>query len=220
MSTLKNEDWAGGLFACEGREEVVNALTHGLGFVLSVVGAIVLLISVLTDGDALQVLGSVVYGISLVGVYAMSTLSHSCSIPNWRHRFRMLDQGFIYLLIVGTYTPLALAYLRTPFWLSYLALMWTIAIAGFVSKVIHAHRVHGVSIWIYVALGWMPIISMPTLLGHASSSCLWLVLIGGLCYTLGTVFLFMDGRVRHFHAVWHLLVIAGSTCHFFAILNL
>ena len=140
--------------------------THGLGFVLSVVATIALMNSV-RDGDAWQVLASMLYGVSLIGVYAMSTLSHSCSIPTWRHRFRMLDQGFIYLLIVATYTPLALAYLRTPVWLSYLALMWLIAIAGFVSKVIHAHRVHGVSIWFYVALGWMPIISMPTLLGLA-----------------------------------------------------
>lgn len=131
----------------------------------------------------------------------------------------MLDQAFIYLLIVGTYTPFALTYLRTTAWLSYLGLMWAIAIAGFLSKIILSHRVDRVAVWIYVALGWMPVIAAIPLTGLVPAAALWSMLAGGLCYTLGTLFLLFDSRVVHFHAVWHLFVIAGSMFHFFPILR-
>jgi hemolysin III len=96
--------------------------------------------------------------------------------------------------------------------------MWSVAVFGFVSKVFLAHRVNSVSIWIYVVLGWMPIVAAPALVGKVDAAALWWMLIGGLCYTVGTVFLLLDNHVRHFHAAWHLFVIAGSACHFFVIL--
>ncbi len=199
-------------------EEVANTMTHGLGFLLSVLGAAALTIGVLGKGDAWRVAGCLIYAPSLVAVYAMSTLSHICSDRKLKHFFRTLDQGCIYLLIVGTFTPFSLAFLRTVPWSIFLGVMWTIAILGCYSKVFLAHRIHGVSIWIYIALGWMPIAAARTLIECVPPVGLWLLLVGGLCYTLGTAFLMHDHRVRHFHALWHLFVIAGSTCHFFAIL--
>jgi hemolysin III len=132
--------------------------------------------------------------------------------------FRALDQGFIYFLIAATYTPFSLAYLRTTEWWLLLGAVWGVALYGFVSKVFFAHRVEAVSIWPYVLLGWLPIISVPALIHLVDDAAFWWMLVGGLCYTVGTVFLVCDQKVRHFHAIWHLLVIAGSACHFLAIL--
>ncbi len=198
-------------------EEVANTITHGLGFLLSVLGAIALVVWVLRVGDAWRVLGCAIFAASLVTVYAMSTLSHGCLAPDLKRRFQMLDQGFIYVLIVGTYTPFSIVFLRTGPWWLFLALMWTIALCGFLSKVLLAHRVDAVLIWIYVVLGWMPALAASSLAGPIPDVGMWWMLVGGLCYTLGTVFLFFDNRVRYFHAVWHLFVIAGSVCHFFVI---
>jgi hemolysin III len=183
------------------------------------VGAFALAFRVRREGVAWLMLGCMVYVPSLIAVYAMSTLSHVCTAANLKRIFRMLDQGFIYVLIVGTYTPFSLAFLRTPPWWTFLAVMWTIAMFGFLSKILLAHRIDGVSIWIYVALGWMPVVAAFSLVGVVPEAGLWWMLIGGLCYTSGTVFLMFDNYVRHFHALWHIFVIAGSTCHFFVILN-
>jgi hemolysin III len=200
-------------------EEVANTLTHGLGFVLSVLGAVALTVWVLREGDSWRMLGCMIYAPSLMGVYAMSTLSHVCSVPERKRFFRMLDQGFIYLLIAATYTPFSLAFLRTGPWWLFLGGMWAIAVVGFFSKIVLAHRVDAVSLWLYITMGWMPVVAAFALVGRVPSAALWWMLIGGLCYTVGSVFLIFDTRVRHFHALWHMFVIAGSACHFFVILN-
>ena len=222
MQVVQDSTNAGSLFGCDGPEELANSVTHGFGFACSVVAAVVLLHSVVGSGDVLQLLGTVGYVASMMAVYATSTLSHSCSFANWRERFRSWDQGCIFFLIVGTYTPLSLAFLRTPFWSGFLAVMWVIAIYGFASKVFWRHRVEKqrVTIWLYVILGWFPIFSMPAVSRVAPKECVSLIVAGGLVYTLGTVFLVNDKRVRYFHSAWHLLVIAGSACHFVAILGL
>ncbi len=199
-------------------EEFANTLTHALGFLLSLVGTTTLMLSVVRVGDNWRVAGCGIYAFCLVAVYAMSTLSHFCQREKQRSFFRRLDQGFIYLLIVGTYTPFSMAFLRTPVWWSFLAVLWTIALLGFISKVLLGHRVNRVSIWIYVLLGWMPIVSTPYLLPPIGVYGLVWMLVGGLCYTLGTFFLIFDYRYRHFHAMWHLSVILGSLSHFLVIL--
>lgn len=198
-------------------EERLNMVTHGIGFVLAVVGAIALTFTVWQYGDMWRIAGCMIYVASLVGVYAASTLSHSCrSLPR-KTFFRALDQGFIYLLIVATYTPFSLAYLRTPLWWTLLAAMWGIAIFGFFAKLFYFHRVHAITIWGYIALGWLPVVSATALTGVAPAAALWLMLLGGICYTLGTLFLLFDHRAYYLHALWHLSVIAGSACHFLAI---
>ena len=199
-------------------EELANTLTHGFGFLLAVAATIVLMLNVTRLGDRWQIVGCAIYSFSLIAVYAMSTLSHFCTDERQRNLFRKLDQGFIYTLIVGTYTPFSMTYLRTLPWWLFLAMLWAIALFGFFSKVMMGHRVDRVSIWIYVLLGWMPIFAVPFLVEPVGAAGMWWMFIGGLCYTLGTGFLAYDDRVRHFHALWHLSVIAGSVCHFFVIL--
>lgn len=113
--------------------------------------------------------------------------------------------------------PFALVYLRTGGWFLFFGLMWTVALGGFASKVLFAHRVDAVAIWVYVVLGWMPIAAVPSLVKMLPAAALWWMLIGGLCYTFGTLFLISDKRRPLFHGVWHLFVISGSTCHFLTI---
>jgi hemolysin III len=200
-------------------EERANAITHGLGLLLSVAGAVAMVTYVLGDGDVWRQVGCTVYVASLIAVYAMSTLSHSATTPEWRSYFRALDQGCIYLLIAATYTPFSLVYLRTAPWWLLLGAIWSIALWGFLSKVVFSHRVESVALWPCILLGWMPTISVPALAGIVPVAAFWWMLVGGICYSVGTIFLRYDYKVRHFHAVWHVMVIAGSTCHFLAIFS-
>ena len=195
-------------------EEWANGLTHAIGFVGSVVAGFYLIQSTLTGNSSWQILGCSVYVATLVGVYAASTLSHWVSTPVWRDVFRTWDQGLIYLLIVGTYTPLAVAYVHGP-WQLVTVGMWALAIVGFLSKVAVKHRVDGISLWLYLALGWLPIIVLPCLL--ASPSTLWLVLAGGIAYSIGSILLMNDHRGPYLHVGWHLFVMLGSAIHFYAI---
>jgi len=199
-------------------EEFVNAVTHGAGLAMSVVGSLVMMSDVLGRGDLRLAVGCTAYLFTLVAVYAMSTLSHSATSPKWRTLFRQLDQAFIFLLIVGTYTPYSLAYLRGWMWAGLLGAMWCVALAGFASKAFYAHRIENGSILPYVFLGWMCIIALPAIWHVAPPGEVIFIILGGVCYMLGTLFLLNDTRVRHFHAAWHLWVIAGSVCHFMGLL--
>jgi len=200
-------------------EEFANTVTHGFGFLLSVAGAQWMIARLAALRDAWLITGCGVYLLSLLGVYAMSTLSHAATSVKWRTLYRQLDQGFIYLLIVATYTPFSLAYLHGPAWRALLCGMWSVALIGFIAKVFFAHRVYSVSVAAPSLLGWVTIVAVPTLLRTAPAGVFGLIVSGGVCYTLGTLFLIYDARVRHFHAIWHMCVIAGSTCHFYGILN-
>jgi hemolysin III len=198
-------------------EELVNAITHGIGLMLSIVGAIVLVARSHSQGDAYLVVGCTVYSMTLIAVYAASTLSHTPLGPRLRHLSRRWDQGSIYLLIAGTCMPFAVVYLRTGWWFLFFGVMWTVALCGFVSKTLFSHQVDAVAIWIYVLLGWMPLPTIPWLIGAVPAAALWWMLVGGLLYTCGTLFLVYDDRHPLFHGVWHMFVIAGSTCHFLTI---
>jgi hemolysin III len=199
-------------------EELVNAITHGIGLAMAAVGSLVMMTSVAEQSNYRLAVGCAAYLFTLVAVYAMSTISHTVTIPKWRMFFRQLDQAFIFLLIVGTYTPYSMAYLNGPFWNVLLAFMWCYALAGFASKAVFAHRIDTGSILPYLFLGWMMVIALPQIWQVAPPQVFALILAGGMCYTIGTFFLLNDTKVRHFHAAWHLWVIAGSTCHFMGLL--
>jgi hemolysin III len=200
------------------QDEFVNAVTHGGGLMLALAGALVMMQCVLRNGDAWSVGGCGVFLTCLVAVYGASTLSHSCTTVRWKRFFRRLDQGCIYLLIVATYTPFGLAYWRSGPGLMLLAILWTIAIIGCLSKVVFSHRVDVCSIWSYVLLGWLPILSVPAMRQVVPTGTFEWILFGAACYMVGIFFLIFDTKARYFHAVWHVLVIAGSTCHYLGIL--
>ncbi len=198
-------------------EELVNSLTHGAGFFVSVVASIVLVAAAVERGTVWTVLGCGIYSVTLMLVYLASTLSHLYQRPKAKRAWRILDQAFIYLLVAGSYTPWALEYLREGWPLLVLILMWGVALGGFVSKLFFAHRVDGVVTWIYLGLGWLPILAIGPILDNVPHAGLWWVAAGGACYTVGVIFLKLDNHVPFFHAVWHKLVIAGSACQWLGV---
>jgi hemolysin III len=199
-------------------EELANCVTHALGCALAIVGTVALLDTMGRYGDSLQMIGVSVYGATLVALYAASTLSHSFERPQLRHFFRTVDQVCIFLLIAGTFTPLALTYTRAGLGWAVFISMWGLAIAGIFCKVFYT-RLHNVSVSAYVLLGWMPVLAVKPMVELMPGPALAWIVAGGLFYTVGTVFLLRDERVPFFHAVWHLFVIAGSACHYYAVLR-
>ncbi len=200
-------------------EETANSLTHGFGLALSLVASAVLIRACELRGEAWITISCALYACTLVAVYTASTLSHAVISPRWRRRLRSLDQGFIYLLIVGSFTPFALKYLYGVEWSILLGVMWGVALAGCLSKVLRWHRVDGISTVTYLLLGWMPVTAVKPLFENVPAAALVWVFAGGLCYTIGTWFLMHDHHKPWYHAVWHTLVIAGTACHYAVILN-
>jgi hemolysin III len=167
-------------------------------------------------GSNWQIVSCLIYAGSLVAVYTASTLSHWVRSPGWKQLFRSWDQGLIYLLIAGTYTPIAVAYIR-GWWHLITVLMWCLALAGFVSKVALRHRIEGITLWLYLGLGWLPILGLPHILAVAPLGVCRLCAAGGVAYTLGSILLMNDHKAPYLHVGWHLLVIVGSALHFLVV---
>ena len=200
-------------------EEFLSALTHGVGMLLSIVAGVTLVHIAGDGGDWRCMAACGFYAATLISVYTASTLSHLYVPEHLNRWFRSLDQGCIYLLIVGSFTPFAIRYLSGSAWIWFWGLCLAIAVVGFFSKTVFTHRLLDVSVWLYIALGWCEAIAVFPMLGRAPAGALIWMGIGGLSYTIGTIFLVVDIRRYHFHAIWHLLVMVGSACHFFAILR-
>lgn len=198
-------------------EETANSATHGIGLALSIVGAAALIAAACLHGNAWHMAGCSVYAATLIAVYAASTLSHLVRERRLRRLFRILDQAFIYLLIAGTYTPFALAYLRTGWWWLLSASVWSLALGGFLSKTVWRHRIERIAVWAYVVLGWLPHLAMERVVEQLPFEVFWWLLMGALLYLVGIVFLKLDRKVPYFHAVWHVVVIAASFCYYMAI---
>lgn len=198
-------------------EETANQLTHGLGFVASLLGAVFLIENIQTGAATNQIIGCGVYLASLVSLYAASTLSHSFRHDGWRNFFRMLDQICIFALIVGTFTPFALVHLHDGYWMAFLAVLWLIAVVGSVTRIFSNNR--SLSTLYFVPLAWLPVITLGRMAAIGGATGLSLIVAGGMAYMAGIWFLVNDNRARYYHAVWHLFVIAGSTFHYIFVLR-
>jgi hemolysin III len=199
-------------------ETIANSVTHGLGLAASIFAFPLLLMSSLRNGDALQVAGAVTFGVSLVLLYAASTVYHSFPQSPSTRMFRVIDHSAIFILIAGSYTPFMLGPLRGPLGYTMLAIVWLMALAGILMKTLRGFGRPAFTAVPYVAMGWLCAIAAKPLIAQVGPAGFWWLLAGGLCYTGGVVFYATDHRVRYGHAVWHLFVLAGSTCHFFAVL--
>ena len=198
-------------------EEWINALTHGFGAIASTVGGAVLVSLAVRFGDLWQILGASIYSASLVLLYSASTLYHAVQHQVAKARLRILDHCAIYLLIAGTYTPFALGVLRGPWGWTLLAVIWTLALGGIVYKLFLLGRFPRLSTGMYLAMGWLAVLMLPSMLRHLPISTLLWLLVGGLAYTGGT--LFFHSRRPYAHPVWHGFVLTGSACHFIAVLS-
>ena len=198
------------------RDEFNNAVTHGLGAFLSVIGGIVLIVLGALYGDKWQLISAIVFSVSLVGLYGASTLYHSTQEPKAKLRYKILDHCMIYVLIAGSYTPFTLIAMRDDggWWI--FGISWAIALAGIIFKLFFTGRFELLSTLMYLAMGWMVVFAIgPMLRNVGTVELVWLG-IGGLFYSFGTIFYLM-ARIRHNHAIWHAFVLAGSASHFVAI---
>lgn len=198
-------------------EEVINAVTHGMGVVASIVGGAVVITLAAGLGDAWLLLGMVVYSASLVVLYAASTLYHAIPHRSAKARLRVFDHCAIYLLIAGTYTPFMLGALRGAWGWTLLGFVWSLALGGIVYKLFLLGRYPRLSTAMYLAMGWLAIVALPAMLRSLSLTVMLWLLAGGLAYTAGTLF-YHSRRIPYAHAIWHGFVLAGSGCHFVAVL--
>ncbi len=199
-------------------EEIANSIVHGAGLLASIAAVPVLIVTAAGRASPLLVVASAVFGASMVLLYLSSTIYHALPPSRAKSRFRVIDHAAIYLLIAGTYTPFALGPLHGPWGWTLLAVIWTLALLGIASKLFIGFTYPRLSVGLYVAMGWMGVFALKPMLAAVAPAGLAWLLAGGLCYTGGVVFYVTDAQVRFGHALWHLCVVAGTSCHFLAVL--
>ncbi len=197
-------------------EEFANTITHGFGLALSIVGFAVLLVLAGLRGDAISITGCVVYGLSLVILYAASTMYHSATAPELKEILRVLDHCGIYLLIAGSYTPFGLLILKGPLGQNLLIGIWAFAIIGILLKLVKRDRFIAVSVVSYVIMGWIGVFAIQPLLEAIGVIPIVLIVAGGIAYSVGVIF-FAWHRLPHNHAIFHVFVLAGSMLHYAAV---
>lgn len=198
-------------------EEIANSITHGIGAVLSVAGLTLLVVLAAIYGDVWRIVSFSIYGTSLFLLYLASTLYHSIQQPKIKRVLRIFDHAAIYLLIAGTYTPFMLVSLRGPWGWSFFGIIWGLAFLGIAFKAFFIGRYEKLATAAYVLMGWLCIAAFKEMLATLSPGGMAWVIAGGIVYTLGVIFYAWE-KLPYNHAIWHLFVLGGSICHFFAIL--
>ena len=200
-------------------EEIANSVSHGVALLSAIVSVPFLILASARHGTAVNIVGASVFAATMVLLYFASTLYHSVPHPRAKRLLKKLDHGAIYLLIAGTYTPFTLGALGGPWGWTLFGLVWALAIVGVTLKAFDriSHPVW--STGLYIVMGWLVVIAVKPLLASIATPGLILLAAGGLAYTLGVAFFTLDSRLRYGHFVWHLFVVAGTTCHYFAVLD-
>ncbi len=205
------------VFGYTSGEEIMNAVTHGVGALLGVGGTAVLIVLSALKGDALWIVGSSIYGFTLILLFTMSTIYHALKPNRAKKVFRVFDHASIFLLIAGTYTPITLSVMRNTLGWVLFSVVWGISILGIVLNSISLEKFKVISMIFYVLTGWAVIMAVKPMLTLMSVNGLLLMLFGGIAYTGGIVFFAMK-KVRYMHSVWHLFVLAGAVLQYFSIL--
>ncbi|NMO96477.1 PAQR family membrane homeostasis protein TrhA [Paenibacillus lemnae] len=199
------------------REEIANAVTHGIGVVLSTAALVLLIVFSSLKGNVWHVVSFTIYGTTMLLLYLNSTLVHSFKEGKAKDVFEFLDHSSIYLFIAGTYTPFLLVAIRGTLGWSLFGIIWGVALAGCIFKAFFVKKFLLMSTVFYVAMGWLIVIAWSPLNAVVAQEGMNLLVGGGLLYTLGTVFYVWRGFPYH-HAIWHVFVLAGSILHFFSVL--
>lgn len=198
------------------REEAANAITHGLGLLLSIIGTPALIMAARAREDTLAIVGATIYGVSLILLYTASTLYHVVSHRVLKFRLRLLDHLAIYVLIAGTYTPFTFGVLRGKWGWALFGVVWSLAVIGVIGKLRFRFRYDRASALLYIGMGWVAIVAVRPMVTNMETMGLALLAAGGVLYTGGVVF-YRQQRAWS-HPVWHLFVLGGSACHYFAVL--
>lgn len=198
-------------------EEIANYISHGIGLIAAIAGIPILVLSALERDDGFALAGALVFGIALFALYLFSTLYHITRHQRLKQVFRALDHAAIFLLIAATYTPFLLGALRGFWGWTLFATIWALAVSGVVFIACGGLRYRIANLCFCLALGWIAVLASPLFLLHVAPAGLILIAAGGIAYTAGTIF-YAFKRIRFGHFVWHLFVLAGTTCHFCAVL--
>jgi hemolysin III len=199
-------------------EEIANSVSHGIGLVASLVAAPFLIGAMLRRGDAILIIATGIFAVTVALLYLSSTLYHAIPESRTKRVLQVVDHSAIYLLIAGTYTPFALGVLRGPWGWTLLAIVWLLAAIGVAIKATWGILWPRRSTALYLAMGWLAIVAARPFLREVPLPGLLWITAGGLAYTAGVAFFAAD-RLRYGHFVWHLFVLAGTTCHYVAILQ-
>lgn len=199
------------------KEELANSITHGVGIALSLAALVILVSFSSMKGDPWKILSFSIYGASLVLLYTASTLYHSFTNVKVKHYLKIFDHAAIYLLIAGTYTPFMLVMLRESIGWILFTIVWSLALIGMCFKLFFVNRFNVLSTIIYLLMGWMVGIAFKPMVEFIPPGGLYWLLAGGLFYSLGVIF-YLWKKIPYHHAIWHLFVLGGSICHFFAVL--
>ena len=199
-------------------EEIANAISHGLGFLLAIASLPILVVMAVRHGTALNIVAVSIFSVTMILLYLSSTLYHALPEGKVKDVLARIDHAAIYLFIAGSYTPFALGVLKGATGWTLFAAVWAMAAAGIAVKLMDMLKHPLWSTGLYVAMGWSALLAAGPLI-HAmpATGLLWL-LAGGVAYTLGAVVFIFDSRAKYMHFAWHLFVLAGTTCHFFAAL--
>jgi hemolysin III len=198
-------------------EEIAHAITHGLGLLLSVAACSVMVILASQRGNVWHITGVAIFGATLIVLYAASTLYHALTHTKAKRIFKFLDYSAIYLLIAGTYTPFTLVTLRGGWGWSLFGVAWGLAITGAVLEVVTKRKYKWLSMAFYLGMGWLIVVAIKPLYAALDTRGLVLMAVGGAAYTGGAA-LYALGKFKYHHAIWHVLVLVGSFCHFLAVM--
>jgi len=197
-------------------EEMTNVVSHAIGLLLSVVGLLLMLLRAGGTGDVLRIVSAAIFGAGLIALYAASTFYHGARDPKVRSRLRVNDHASIYLLIAGTYTPIALVTLNGWVGWTIFGVTWSMAVTGVIVKLFFTGRYHLLSTLMYVFMGWIIIFAIKPLMSNMPSAGLAWLVAGGVAYTVGAI-LYSIEKIHFNHAIFHLFVLLGSFCHFIAV---
>ena len=198
------------------KQELANALSHGLGVLLGLVGTPLLLIQAYRTSNAYGIAGSAVFCFCLLLVFTASTAYHIAANPAVKHALRVLDHISIYFKIAGTYTPFILLFAFEGIGQALFWALWGLTLLGIVFKILLTNRFEKLSVGIYLAMGWSVVVLPSSFFAQISGPILWFIIAGGLSYTLGVVF-YAWKKMTYHHAIWHLWVLIGSLCHYTAV---
>jgi hemolysin III len=199
-------------------EELANSISHGIGFLLAVASLPVLVSFAAQRGHPVNVVAATVFSSTMIFLYFASAMYHALPPGRAKRVFNRLDHAAIYVFIAGSYTPFALGALRGGWGWALFGVVWGLAAIGVVLKILNKLQHPGWSTALYVAMGWLVLIAAVPLLQHVAFNGVLLLVAGGVSYTAGAIFFLMDSKLRFGHFLWHLFVMGGSTCHFFAAL--
>ncbi|MGF7185268.1 hemolysin III [Desulfitispora alkaliphila] len=199
------------------KEEIFNSVTHGIGALLSIAALVILVAFASISGDVWRIVSFSIYGFTLFFLYTASTLYHSVFHEKTKQVLRVLDHASIYLLIAGSYTPIALVAMQGTWGWVIFCVIWTLALTGVILKIVSFDKAKHISTFLYLIMGWLIVIAIKPLLSTAPPGLLGWLLAGGLIYTSGVIF-YVNKKIPFNHAIWHLFVLGGSTVHYLGIL--